>query len=184
MSRRSRSKRSHVRPSGLPVQAAVGSNRVIDVVSNFDAALRDAARENAPEHRVPYGHVQQIVPGANYHGKPNTAAAASRLHAMKQGVDPALNKKFETATEAREYRRREGVEAMSPKEFDAETSGMRSSRRHNAWIDAPDTDGHDPDTGKKVPGFEGARAFTKGAQELAANPQLGRQLGRQLGVQL
>jgi hypothetical protein len=162
MSRKTRSKRQLCRPAG--VIASPESQRVIDLASNFDAQLGDAARQTAVESRVPYGHVQTIVPGANYHGKANTAAAQARLHAMKLGVDPALNRKFETATEAREYRRREGIEVMSPREFEAETSNMGSSRRRNAWIDTPVDGNRDPETGKPVPAFKGAEAFQRGAE--------------------
>src|SRR3990172_5847562 len=101
MSRRSRSKQRSFRPSGVAAVTSE-SHRTVDAAATFEAQLQSAAIQNAVEARVPYAQIQTIVPGANYKGKANTAAAHARLHAMKQGVDPALNKRFETASEARE----------------------------------------------------------------------------------
>lgn len=168
MSRKGRSKRQQYRAAGVAAPVSV-SQRIVDVAASFEAQLQTAAMANAIQARVPYGHVQTIVPGANYGGKANTAEAYARLQKMKQGVDPALNKRFETAAEAREYRKREGVDVMSPKEYEAETRNMRSSRRFNAFVDS-DHGGCDPNTGRVVQGFN-PNAFTAGERALAAMEQ-------------
>lgn len=173
MSRRSRSKRSSFRPAGTPATVAIQAQpRIVDVAASFESQIQAAAIENAVAARAPYAQIQTIVPGANYKGKPSTAEAHARIQAMKKGEDPFLNKKFETAQQAREYRRREGVEAMSPKEYEAETSNMRSSRRYNPWVDSPDTEGRDPETGRKVMGFNPS-AFSRGAEVIQQLEQSG-----------
>ena len=126
------------------------------------SAMSQAALDNRVHNLAPYGHVQTIVPGANYHGKPNTAESAHRIAAMKHGIDPALNRRFETATEAREYRRANGVDVMSPKEFDAEMSGKGSSMVMPAWM--KDTGNVDSETGRQVQGFKGVEAFRRGEE--------------------
>ena len=156
MSRNSKSRRS-ARPSGprSPTQ-----NATLAAVELFNAAVTQAALDSGGAATIPFAHVQQIVPGANFHGKPNTVESAKRLADMKRGVDPALNRRFETATEARAYRKRTGVDVMSPSEFAAEMSGKGSSIATPAWL--KDTGNVDPDTGRVVKEFRGAAAFRDG----------------------
>ena len=165
MSRKSRRSQS-VRPTGLRPGT---ENATLAAAEQFDAAVQQAALDNQVSRGAPAGHVQTIVPGANYGGKPNTRESAERLAAMKHGVDPALNRKFETAIEAREYRRANSVDVMSPREFEAEMSGKGSSIVMPAWM--KDTGNVDPETGRQVPGFKGAEAFRQGAEAMRGMPQ-------------
>lgn len=158
MSRKARRSGS-VRDSGPRPGTEI--NPTLAAASQFDAALTQAALDNSVGNKhAPYAHIQTIVPGSNYSVKANTAESHARIMAAKQGVDPALNRRFETATEAMQYRRANNVVAISGDEFDAETSGKGSSSRFPAWLQ--DTGGIDPDTGRAVKGYKGAEAFRMG----------------------
>ena len=156
MSRRSRSKRS-VRPSGTRAET---ENPTLAAVEQFDAAVNHAALANSTPIAAPAGHVQQIVPGANYPGVARTAEAFERQRLAKLGVDPALGRQFETATEARAYRSQKQYITMSAAEFDSEMASKASSIRESHVTSDRGVQGG------KVEGFN-PEAFRRGRKVMA-----------------
>ena len=151
------SRRRSRREAGGPAPVLTGARATFEAATRFDAELQVAAAQRPVGNRAPYGSVQTIVPGANWGGRPNSKESAERIAAAKRGEDPFLARRFETATEAHEYRKRTGNVTISAAELMQEAGGG-SIRRGNLIerLPAPSgtPQGYDP------------LAFQKGAAEV------------------